>query len=209
MRRNSILLLVIILFNVLNVIAQDSAMDKVTKETCEYFNNNLQDIKSSSKTERLSKLGLKILEIYQKNKKALNAEGIVVDLGDQNSIGKFGEMVGMRMALECPDAIMVLMEDFSDEDIMSDEPETQDAFEGSIKKISGEELLVIEVKDTQGKTQKVVWLTNFEGSDELLDLDKKALKKKVKVYYSNMEFFSPKLKEYVIRKKITKLEFLD
>ena len=53
-----------------------------------------------------------------------------------------------------------------------------------------------------------VWLNNFEGSDKLIN-SKKIKNLKVKLSYINVELYSPKLKEYIVRKQISKIEYLD
>ena len=41
-----------------------------------------------------------------------------------------------------------------------------------------------------------------------IELGKEVKGVKVGITYTNLEYFSPKLKEYIVRKKITRLEFL-
>ena len=196
------ILLLCLAFTGLISFAQETTLDKISKETCEYL--SALDLKTLSSKEKNMELGLYIIKLYTKYEAKLKEEGIFMDLTKGKQGGaEFGEKIGVNMIKFCPDVLIAL----ASEDAKSEEV-TSAYLEGTIKKISGEELYTVEIKDTTGKTQKLIWLNNFEGSDELIELEKKAKGKSVKVSYENIEYFSPKLKEYIVRKKITKVEFL-
>lgn len=191
--------------------AQESTLDKVSLKICEYFQDNKEDMDKMDHDQKIAKFGLKMVEIYMEYEDDFKKEGIDFDLSKGASEGeKLGEMIGMNMVKHCPEFLLALAaDDIENDNSSSSEGSFSSSLEGKIKKITGEDLYVLEVKDTDGKTQKLVWLTNFEGSDELLELDGKVKGKSVKVFFENIEFFSPKMQEYIVRKKITKLEFLD
>ena len=196
------LLFALLSFGLLN--AQDSAMDKMAMEICEYFTKNEQEFKNMSTDDLTAKLGVQMVQSYLKYQDDLAKEGIKFDLTKGRAEGeKMGAKVGVSMIKFCPDVLMAIAgdEDYEDET-------TESYLEGTLKKVTGDDLYVVEVKDTDGKTQKFVWLTNFEGSDKLIELGKEVKGIKVGVSYTNLEYFSPKLKEYIVRKKITRLEFL-
>lgn len=196
------LLFALLSFGLLN--AQDSAMDKMAMEICEYFTKNEQEFKNMSTDDLTAKLGVQMVQSYLKYQDDLAKEGIKFDLTKGRAEGeKMGAKVGVSMIKFCPDVLMAIAgdEDYEDET-------TESYLEGTLKKVTGDDLYVVEVKDTDGKTQKFVWLTNFEGSDKLIELGKEVKGVKVGITYTNLEYFSPKLKEYIVRKKITRLEFL-
>ena len=196
------LLFALLSFGLLN--AQDSAMDKMAMEICEYFTKNEQEFKNMSTDDLTAKLGVQMVQSYLKYQDDLAKEGIKFDLTKGRAEGeKMGAKVGVSMIKFCPDVLMAIAgdEDYEDET-------TESYLEGTLKKVTGDDLYVVEVKDTDGKTQKFVWLTNFEGSDKLIELGKEVKGVKVGITYTNLEYFSPKLKEYIVRKKITGLEFL-
>ena len=196
------LLFVLLSFGLLN--AQDSAMDKMAMEICEYFTKNEQEFKNMSTDDLTAKLGVQMVQSYLKYQDDLAKEGIKFDLTKGRAEGeKMGAKVGVSMIKFCPDVLMAIA---GDEDY--EEEATESYLEGTLKKVTGDDLYVVEVKDTDGKTQKFVWLTNFEGSDKLIELGKEVKGVKVGITYTNLEYFSPKLKEYIVRKKITRLEFL-
>ena len=198
------LLILILFFGSINIYSQDkTAIDKIGKETCKYFKKNKKELDNLSRNERVAKLGIKMLSLYDKYKEDLKAEGIEVDISDDSSTEAFGQKVGVSMANHCLDLLLLLSEDFSDE-----EDEINFNVVGKLKSISGDELSYVSLKDENGKTQKFVWLNNFEGSDKLINT-KKFKNLKVKLSYINVALYSPKLKEYIVRKQISKIEYLD
>ena len=197
-------LILIIFFGSFNVYSQGkTTIDIIGKETCKYFQKNKKELNNLSRNERVAKLGIKMLSLYDKYKEDLKAEGIEVDISDDSSTEAFGQKVGISMANHCMDLLLLLSEDFPDE-----EDEVSFNVVGKLKSISGDELSFVSLKDENGKTQKFVWLNNFEGSDKLIN-SKKIKNLKVKLSYINVELYSPKLKEYIVRKQISKIEYLD
>tara|TARA_R110002073_G_scaffold15953_2_gene62076 strand:- start:5609 stop:6229 length:621 start_codon:yes stop_codon:yes gene_type:complete len=200
-----------LLFLVLTSIAysQDktSALDKVAKETCEYLNKD--EVKSLNNSEKTMKLGVFIITIYGKYKDELEKEGVFFDISKGEKGGRdFGEKVGMNMVKFCPDALMALAgkDDFNEVEV-DEMVEVGKFVEGKILSIKGEEVNTLTIKDVSGKTQKFLWLENFKGSDKLIET-RKVKNIKVKVSYKNIEVYSPKLKEYIVRKQVTEIEYL-
>lgn len=187
------------------MIAQDSMLDIVAKQTCEYLES--EEMKSISNANKQEKLGLFIINKYNENVDKFKEEGLEIDFTDGSNSGRqFGEKVGMNMAKFCPETLIALAGD-----IKKDPEETIDNFviEGNITKIIGDDFSTVVLKDTQGKTQKFIWLQNFSGSDKLMDFKEVSKKTpKVELFYRNIECFSPKLKDYIIRKEIIEIKFL-
>jgi len=181
-----------------------SALDKVAKETCEYFEKNQKEISKLDNQEKLTKLGLKMFALYDKYKEELNKEGIEFDLSKGDESGRaFGEKVGLSMAQFCPDILVALSREVN----KREEKNEEDFVEGVITSVKGDEINTVMVKDISGKSQKFLWLSNFKGSDRLIE-NRRIKRQKVKVYYINIEVYSPKLQEYVIRKQITRIDYL-
>ena len=191
---------------------KENIIDKVAKETCEYLSS--EDVKGLSGEALTMKMGIKIFALYGKYTKELNAAGVVFDINNPEESGsKLGERIGMNMIKFCPDVLMALAEnegfyeDDENDDTKKEETLELKYFEGDVKKIEGDEILTLVIKDTSGKTQKFIWLENFKGSDKLIETEK-VKQLKVKVFYKDLEVYSPKLKEYVVRKQITKIDYL-
>ena len=149
-------------------------------------------------------------EFYQRSRQlasSLKKEGIELDLSKGKDGGRdFGEKVGLNMINFCPKALMLLADNDLEDNVNS--KEVMFSIVGELKSISGDEISVVSLKDENGKTQKFLWLNNFEGSDRLI-ISKNIKNLKVKVSYTTIELYSPKLKEYIVRKQISKIEYLD
>ena len=188
-----------------NFLAQEikTTVDKIANETCIYFKTNEDELKKLSSNERVAKLGIKMLSLYDKYREDLKKEGITVDISDDTSTEAFGEKIGFSMAKFCTEVLIALSEDIPDEDL-----KVESFIEGELKTISGKELSIVSLKDKKGKTQKFVWINNFEGSDRLINSENiKGIN--VKLTYINIELYSPLLKEYIVRKQITKIEYFN
>ncbi|MGB0892730.1 MAG: hypothetical protein ACPGUU_10285 [Flavobacteriaceae bacterium] len=205
--KKNIILASLLIFTTTIFSQKKSILDSISKKTCNFLNS--EKFKSAPKKERTTKLGVYIIELYSEFKEDLKKEGIELDFSKGREGGReFGEKVGLNMVKFCPEALVLLAEDDIDEENKEELEKKQLEVEGAIKSISGKEINIVTIKSVDGKTQKFVWLNNFEGSDELIS-SKRIKNLKVKVSYNNIEMFSPKLQEYIIRKKITKIEYLD
>ncbi|MCH3883089.1 MULTISPECIES: hypothetical protein [Tenacibaculum] len=200
---NKIFTIIVSLFIALNCYSQDeSVVDKVAKKTCEYLEG--LDLGSLSADERNMKLGLYIFKMYDEYKADFNKEGIYLDLTKGADEGrKFGVKIGTRMASFCPEALMMFANEEGGE---SDEEKF--SVKGELIELSGIEISKLSLKDNKGKTQKFIWINNFEGSDKLIN-EEFIQGLKVKLHYRNVEIYSPKLKEYIVKKQISKIEYLD
>lgn len=186
-------------------------LDRVAKETCEYLGS--EEVKGLKGDALAMKMGVKIFALYGKYKKEFNEAGITFDMNNPAESGeKLGEQIGMNMIKFCPDTLIALANDdaFTEDETVQkiDNPVDESrSFEGNFKSISGKEILTLSIIDTSGKTQKFVWISNFKGSDRLMDTAK-ATNTKVKVYFENIEMYSPELQDYVVRKQITQIDYL-
>lgn len=196
------------LISVTQVVAQESGLvlDKVAKDVCQYLDSHIEEFKTLEKYERNAKLGLQLFSLYSKYKDDFKKEGIEFDFSKGKSEGvRLGKMVGVKMVEFCPKSLMI----FAMEKIKEDEERKShiNSVLGKIIKIYENELSYVELEDTTGKKQKFLWLTNFKGADNLLK--KQDWKNKnVELFYDDIEIYSSKLTEYIIRKRITKIDFL-
>lgn len=189
------------LFLPLCVVSQESIMDKVANATCEYLQKN--DIKSLPNDEMSVKMGVFLISYYTDHKEEFVNEGLEFDFTDEKGGEELGYKIGMQMVTVCPETIMLLAADDSENE------SNKDVFvlEGKLKSISGEDFSYIHIKDLEGKYQKFLWFGNFTGSDKLIE-DDSIKNTKVNITYKNTECYSPKLKEYIIIKEIVEIEYL-
>ena len=182
---------------------KESALDKISKLTCEYLKS--EKFKALSKSDKTSGLGLFIIGSYTKYQKELVEEGLEFDFSAEDGGRKFGEKVGVNMLKFCSEALIAFSK--LEEDVVEEVEEKLPSMTGEITRIKGKEFSVVYLKDKENTIQKFVWLRNFMGSNKLIYADSvKGMK--VKITYKNIEWYSPKIKEYIARKEITGIEFL-
>ncbi len=182
-----------------------SILDKIARETCDYMNN--EEVSKLSGNELSTKLGLFIVNLYADYQDELKAEGFEIDFADDgNGAEEFGEKVGITMIKYCPEVLMALAdhEAFNEDEVI----EVEEFYaEGKLIKLQGDEFSNIIMEDTEGRVQKFLWFTNFAGSDKLIYSDS-VEGINVGITYKNTECYSPKLKEYIIRKEILEIIYL-
>jgi hypothetical protein len=199
--KNYLLVLSCLLLSV-QLFSQESYIDKIAKETCEYLESDeiMAIVNGDIKSQ---KLGAFMITLYNQYEDELLKEGFVIDFSDGSNSGRdFGEQVGMHMAKFCPTTLIALAGEIESDEVEIDTYEVT----GKIVAVQGNEFSTVILKDEAGKTQKFLWLQNFKGSDTLIQslegLDKMP---QVKIVYRNIECFSPQLQDYIIRKEIIEM----
>ena len=186
---------------------KESILNTAAKETCEYLDS--LNLNTLTKQERNMKLGVFMFKMYSKYKKEFKEEGITFDLSKGEEEGrKFGIKIGTSMASFCPEALILLAQDEEKKkEVKVVKEVVAPSITGEIQKIKGKEYATVYVKDQEGSMQKFVWLRNFMGSNKLIYTNSvKGLK--AKISYRNVEWYAPKIKEYITKKEIIKIEFL-
>ncbi|GGK28186.1 hypothetical protein GCM10007962_23070 [Yeosuana aromativorans] len=181
--------------------SQESAIDKIAQKTCEYMNSD--EMTNLDKSQKTAKLGVFIIGQYGEYKEELAKEGIEIDFSEENSSRKFGEKVGFAMVDVCPNTLIALAET---DNLNGNEAYL--SFAGNLVSVTGEDFSFVQVKNSEGIVQNFLWLSNFKGSERLIS-DNSVIGTEVKIKYKNTECFSPKLKEYINRKEIVEIEYLD
>ena len=197
-----------LIFLPITFFAQDnsvSILDRIAQETCDYMSK--EEIAELEGEDLTIKLGLFIVNLYAVYTDELNEAGYNINFSDDgNGAEVFGEKVGITMIKFCPEVLMALAESDAFAD---DEVEAVEEFysEGTLMKLEGNEFSNIILEDTDGRIQKFLWFTNFVGSDKLIYSDS-VEGINVGITYKNIECYSPKLKEYIIRKEILEIIYL-
>lgn len=169
--------------------AQDDVYKVVAQSSCDCISK--QDLANKSKKEIEAALGICMLEAINKNK-------VDINISDQDAMTTFGEKVGLQMAPICPSVFKVFMD--------SDDSETSVTIEGKIKSIEINDFLYVIVKEDGSNEHRVIWLSNFGGSDSFVSDPKKLIGKNVSLKYRTGEFYSPKAKGYLSLKEIVELK---
>ncbi|MEL7122449.1 MAG: hypothetical protein AAFO07_23590 [Bacteroidota bacterium] len=186
------LLFAFVLFGSLSIQAQDK-LDDIAKKACDCIGKS--DLTGLSTDDRNMKMGLCIMESMGELDAAAMKE-LGIDMSNQESMMKFGEKIGLRMATQCPTVMMSIMEVQTKTESVSQES-------GTIKRMAGTEMTMLVLEDATGDNSSYLILEAFEGSDALMaDL----VGKKATVNFKVVEIFSPSDKAFVPRKVITGLK---
>ncbi|EAP86897.1 hypothetical protein [Croceibacter atlanticus] len=169
--------------------AQDY-LDTIALETCNCMTSLDTDDKSEDAiTLELGVCMLKASNPYMKKLK----RDFDIDFDNLDSAGeKLGEVVGLRMATQCPDALLKLTNLMSDE---ADEPEMR-YIVGEITEINTSDFITFSLKDDSGKTNRFYWMS-YINSNYDLEADYNSLKSKtVEVSYTTSQFYDPRIETY-------------
>jgi len=192
------LVVFLLLFASTMVNAQD-VMEIMAKETCECITAKGLDYKNVSSENLQMEFGICAMNIYGKHKEAYDKIS-PFDIGDTESMRKFGESLAMKMLSTCPEIIMGLANDTP-----SLEPATSPTIEGNITEFVTEQFVTIKVKDKNQRLHTFIILDYFDTASLYTD---GIIKKKdnVIVSYSEIELYDAKAKEFRYYKVISGLE---
>jgi len=183
---------------------KESTLDIIAKKTCEYLDG--EELTGLNTQQKTVKLGAFIIMQYGEYEEQLKNEGFSLDFSDDNAGEEFGEKIGMRMVKFCANSLVAFAGESSD----VEEEVSAQYFSGKIESIVGDDISFIQVRNDDGILQKFIWLGNFIGSDVIVSNKMDDISKmNVKVTYKNTECYSRKLNEYIIRKEVIKIEYLD
>lgn len=168
----------------------------VSKSFCEGFAKQEVDMRSDTA------MGLFILKNMDKYK-----EDIIFYYGDQEKeneltmdiIARCAEEVGIRLAIDCPEAFT----DFIEED--KDDKKEYFTVIGKFDKIQKRDFLSFNIKENSGKVTEFYLLNNFESAFLLTD---NLLKKEddVKIKYFESILYDPKVKQFRVYKIVSFIE---
>ena len=169
--------------------AQDY-LDTIALETCNCMTSLDTDDKSEDTiTLELGVCMLKASNPYMKKLK----RDFDIDFDNLDSAREtLGEVVDLRMATQCPDALLKITNLMSDE---ADEPEMRYVV-GEITEINTSDFITFSLKDDSGKTNRFYWMS-YINSNYDLEADYNSLKSKtVEVSYTTSQFYDPRIETY-------------
>ena len=209
MNKITCLLVVIILFNNFSFAQdkealKDKLFDDIAIGTCECLTRKNLDFTSLEQSKIEMEFGFCVLESYGKIK--TEADKLInVSFSDEQSLEQLGVDVAFKMMTHCPDYITILAGNYAADEF--EEGKDDIILVGYITDIQEAQFNTIELKDTDNRLQKALWLEYFEGDNLLKDLNK-LKKSKVKIICYEFEMFDPKIKEYRNFKIIKKISIL-
>ncbi len=194
------LLLLFLLSGTLVSFAQDDVLDQIASQGCDCIGK--LDVSGLSQDEKNMKFGFCLMEklggLDQAQIKALG-----IDMTDQASLQQFGEKVGMRMAVKCPDVMMKIAQVQSETEM-----KTVSEVNGTVKGITGSELSYVQLDDGTGDVNSFLWLKKVDGAEAFVGNPQSMVGKKVKITYETMDIYSPKTKGYNSKKVITAIKVI-
>ncbi|MBX7224813.1 MAG: hypothetical protein K1X55_02160 [Chitinophagales bacterium] len=197
------LLFLLLAFN--NVKSQDY-MDKIVEKACDC----VSDIDKNGENYTM-KLGLCMIEASMPYAKQIKKDYGIEMIGIHGKDAqKLGQILGMKMAIKCPDALIEASQEVLEDDkvnIYGDVENTlsNESVTGVINDIKEETFVTISIKDENGKISKYIWLTYVDCEEDFLTNYKDYLGEKVTIKFDVQEFFDPKIQEYRNYNVITSL----
>ena len=139
-----------------------------------------------------------------------------VDYTNSQSMQRLGERAGVKMLNYCPDLIMSLgMASMESKTNNSSSvppppppPATLPVVMGALESVTGDDILTVTIKESSGRRTKLLWLRYFPGSDLLIDADQ-IVGKNLRIEFENIDVYSKKSGDYVIRREIRSLEVIE
>jgi hypothetical protein len=196
-----LILLILFLFGLQNIKAQ-GYLDTVTLKTCECVD---QYDAASSQTNFQVYLGLCVINSSQPFMKQLEKQkGIKAD--DMNEgVKKIGEMVGERMVVLCPKSIEKITTEMSKESSSSAIAEATSMEVGTITAIDKNGFVIFTIKNEEGKSSKLYWLSEVQSDIDLITKFESLLNKQVEASYTLSELFDHKSLEYRVFKVLSSM----
>lgn len=193
--------LIALVFSATQLCGQD-LLDDMARAACSCLESkNMSDNYEKLKFEA----GMCILAYYQEHTDEVNEYfGITEFNGVTGRI--VGEKLGVKMVTVCPDLVIKLGQSKISDDEDEDDRASTYTISGKVAKAEGADLITYHIKADDGKTYKVVWYRNFEGSEDLVDDPKSIVGKKVTVTVEDVECYIPKAKGYYSVREIRKLK---
>lgn len=148
--------------------------------------------------------GMCILSYYQEHSNEVNEYFGITEFNAETG-RVIGEKLGVKMVVVCPELVMKLGQSKIDNEADDDGLSTY-TISGKVTKVEGADLITYHIKSDDGKTYKVVWYRNFEGSEILVDDPKVIVGKNVAVTVEDVECYVPRAKGYYSVKEIRKLK---
>lgn len=200
--RKSIFILLVALISI-HANSQD-LLEKVTKEVCTCIEAKKESLSDISSEKLKVQLGLCILSSYSAHEKEINSKyGKIME--DEKAMDKFGEEVGMKMITVCPETLMAIAGAVGDEDTKAAVEEEKLSVEGKITEIKNEQFTSVVVKDKNARLYTFLVLNYFETASLITGNEIKK-EDNVVVYYSDIELYDNKTKEFRFFKVISGIE---
>ncbi|MDZ4678821.1 MAG: hypothetical protein SGI94_00180 [Saprospiraceae bacterium] len=195
---------------------QEAIYNLIAQETCDCMAD--KDVSNMKSEDIEMNLGLCMLGSFSKHSGELGGEA---DLSNDTAMEALGEKIGILMFGKCPQTLMAVATSMQAEsDPMLDDlpPMLEESAEwdgggeltGAIVRMSNTgDVSYLVLKDEAGVEHELMWLRYFDGSEPLLENPEAGIGRKAMIYWVPMEIYSPKTKDYAVRKEIRALTFVE
>lgn len=183
--------------------AQETALDKITKATCDCMDS--KDLSKLDQGQFEQELGMCMFTTATPFMEQLQKEE-GIDISNPDMFQKVGEKVGQKLATGCPKLFGKMMELYSDEVEMTTTNEVRQLFlaEGSFVGIQDGPMAIFQLKTADGKVTPFLWLQAFDGAEAFQTNAAGMTGKSLKVFYEEQALFQAKTGTYqqfnVVRK---------
>ncbi|MEC4005125.1 hypothetical protein OX283_010680 [Flavobacterium sp. SUN052] len=179
-------------------------LEKITKEVCSCVDSKKDKSGELSPDNLKTQLGLCILTSYTANEKQIKSKYGDI-LNDEKAMDKFGGDIGVKMVTVCPETIMAIAGAAGDEKDEVAVEEEKLTVEGKISEIKNDQFTSIIVKDKNSRVYTFFVLDYFETASLITGNE---IKKddNVLIYYSDIELYDNKTKEFRFFKVISGIE---
>lgn len=173
--------------------AKDSLMKIMVAEACDEIKK--KDFSSLQKEEIEMEIGMAIIPVFSTHANEIK-DILNLDITDAENMKDFGQTLGMKLAMECPDFMRIVSgsQTFKDE-LKKGSTKTSYTISGTLVKVVPGDITHFLIKDAQGKTEKIWWMEYFEGADTLKD--SKKINTPVVIRYRESEIYSTAVKDYI------------
>lgn len=175
-------------------------MNTIVQKICEC----VEGVEANSSPEKKEmELGLCMLSVSMPYKTQLKKD-FKIDLDKAERDGeKLGRLVGMRMMEICPNTLISMAGDLVEEPTprttpgpIPVEPKITMQVKGTVVKIEKEGLVILTLKEENGKTSKCLWLGHVQSENNLTENYELLLDNEVTATCEVMDIFDPKIEEY-------------
>jgi hypothetical protein len=148
-----------------------------------------------NRNEALAEFGICMIKMAEPYKKELKKDyNVDLNLLNKETGEKLGRLVALKLVGNCP-FFKTLMQTEINNQIQKKEGESVYEFSGVVKEIKQNQFVSITVENENNKTKEFLWLTEV-AENNISILKSKAIF--VKITYTQMELYEPKLNKYVI-----------
>jgi len=192
--------------------SRDAVLEDVTDDVCDCISGKVKQGVSQEDIE--VQLGLCLINSYGKFRERID-KYMSVSFDDPDSMELFGQEIGMKMIVLCPDTFMAFAKDMIEEEVDNFRPSKRSTSASAVTVVSGEvtkltrdQFNVVSFRDSNKRTHKFLWMEYFDGQELLYDM-RDLRRKQLEVSYESKEMYDPKLKDYRTYKVLRKIEVVN